>query len=108
MIKRTIISAMLLLAFQTGFSQAKLKINFPQKEENISPLVKEKVEKYSLEINEIVKEEKKEMEAELQEITAQQKAGNLSEEEANQQKKAIAQRYSEKIDRRIEKLGFDI
>ncbi|MDQ0476751.1 outer membrane beta-barrel protein [Chryseobacterium sp. MDT2-18] len=106
MIKKIIMMGLLCL-FSTSqmYAQKSLKINLPSKKESeISPIVKEKVEEYALKINAIIQEEKVLMEAELKVLQDK----NLDKTEFSLQKTAIADRFSEKIDRRIEALGFDL
>lgn len=86
-------------------AQKTLQINIPSKKETeVSPIVKEKVEEYASKINAIIQEEKKMMEAELKILQDK----NLEKPEFDKQKAEIADRFSEKIDLRIEALGFDL
>ncbi|WP_312074924.1 porin family protein [Chryseobacterium sp.] len=106
MIKEFIITGMLCLVATSMNAQKKgLTLNLQPKEDTtISPIVKEKVEEYATKINTIIQEEKTLMENELKVL--QEK--NLDKAEFDKQKSEIADRYSEKIDQRIEALGFDL
>ena len=105
MIKKFIITGMLCLVATSINAQKSLKIDLSSKNETkVSPIVKEKIEEYSMKINEIIQEEKNLMEAEL--LALQTK--NLVKSEFDTQKSLIADNYSEKIDTRIENLGFDL
>lgn len=70
----------------------------------MSPVVKQKVEEFAAKINEVIQEEKLLMERDLKLLEAQ----NLSTRVLDHQKKQIADAYSEKIDARINALGFDL
>ncbi|KQR95381.1 hypothetical protein ASG01_05910 [Chryseobacterium sp. Leaf180] len=105
MIKKFIITGMLCLIANTYHAQRNLKLNLNSKKESaVSPMVKEKVEEYADKIDSIIKEEKKLMEAEL--LVLQSK--NLPKQDFDKQKAEIADRYSERIDTKIEALGFDL
>jgi hypothetical protein len=105
MIKKFIITGMLCLIANTYQAQRNLKLNLNSKKESaVSPMVKEKVEEYADKIDAIIKEEKKLMEAEL--LVLQSK--NLPKQDFDKQKAEIADRYSERIDTKIEALGFDL
>ncbi|ASW75500.1 hypothetical protein IQ37_02980 [Chryseobacterium piperi] len=105
MIKKFIVMGFVCLLSVSAYSQRTLGFNLPSKEDtDVSPIVKEKVEEYATKINGIIQEEKKLMEAEL--LVLQSK--DLEKNEFNKQKAAIADRFSEKIDQRIEALGFDL
>ena len=106
MIKKFIITGMLCLVATSLHAQKKtLGINLQSKEDTtVSPIVKEKVEEYASKINAIIQEEKKLMEAELVILQAK----NLEKTEFDKQKAQIADTYSQKIDQKIEALGFDL
>jgi len=106
MIKKFIITGMLCLVATTVNAQKKaLGINLQSKEDTtVSPIVKEKVEEYAAKINAIIQEEKKLMESELATLQAK----NLDKAEFDRQKAQIADSYSDKIDTKIEALGFDL
>lgn len=105
MIKKFIMTGMLCLIVTSLQAQKTLKLNLRSKENTeVSPLVKEKVEEYAVKINTIIQEEKKLMESELLELQAQ----NLDKTDFDRQKAAVAEKYSAKIDARIESLGFDL
>lgn len=106
MIKKFIIMGFLCLLSGTGYSQRKsLGLNLQPKENTeVSPIVKEKVDEYAKSIDAIIQEEKKLMEEELLVLQAK----NLDKVEFDKQKSIVADRFSEKIDQRIEALGFDL
>jgi len=105
MIKKFIIAGMLCLVATSVNAQKRLKLNLQSKENTeVSPIVKDKVDEYAKKIDAIIQEEKKLMEAEL--LILQSK--NLEKTEFDKQKAEVANRYSEKIDEKIEALGFDL
>lgn len=106
MVKKIIMMAFACILFNNVYAQSKWSFSLPASKENekISPIVKEKVDDYAKKIDEIIQEEKKMMEEEL--IALQNK--NLDKADFDLQKKEIANRYSEKIDKRIADLGFDL
>ncbi|EJL73675.1 outer membrane beta-barrel protein [Chryseobacterium populi] len=106
MIKKIIMLGLVCLLSASAYSQRKsLGLNLQSKEDTeVSPIVKEKVDEYARKIDAIIQEEKKLMEAEL--LTLQAK--NLDKAEFDKQKAIVADRFSEKIDQRIEELGFDL
>jgi hypothetical protein len=105
MIKKFILMGFVCLFSTSFYAQKKLKISLSsRKETEVSPIVKEKVEEYASKINTIIQEEKKLMEEELLVLQAK----NLDKTEFDKQKAQVADRYSEKIDQRIESLGFDL
>ena len=105
MIKKFIITGLVCLVATLINAQKTLKLNLKSKEETeVSPMVKEKVEEYVLKINTIIQEEKKLMESELQRLQTK----NLDKAEFDRQKTQIAHDYSNKIDQRIEALGFHL
>lgn len=105
MIKKFIMLGFVCLFSTSFYAQKKLKISLSSKKETeVSPIVREKVEEYAVKINTIIQEEKKLMEEEL--VVLQNK--NLDKTEFDKEKAKIADRYSEKIDQRIEELGFDL
>lgn len=104
MIKKIIMMG--LVCFYASFitAQVTIKLNIPSKQDtDVSPIVKEKVEEYATKINSIIQEEKKLMELELEFLAKE----NLPQDEFDKKKAEIADRYSTKIDERIEGLGFD-
>ncbi|NIF07300.1 PorT family protein [Chryseobacterium sp. Tr-659] len=105
MIKKLIVMGLLCLLPASFQAQKTLNINLSSKKDTeVSPIVKEKVEEYATKINTIIQEEKKLMEAELEVL----KARNLDKSDFDREKAQIADRYSEKMDKRIEDLGFDL
>ncbi|MDR6159576.1 hypothetical protein QF023_003092 [Chryseobacterium sp. SLBN-27] len=105
MIKKIIMMGFVCLLSGKAYSQKNLTLNLQPKEDTeVSPIVKEKVDEYARKIDSIIQEEKKMMEDELHVLQAK----NLDKTEFDKQKSIIADRYSEKIDQRIEELGFDL
>lgn len=105
MIKKIIMTGFLCLFANAAIAQKRLKINFQSKENTeVSPIVKEKVEEYATKINAVIQEEKILMDAEIKDLSGK----NLPKTEFDKQKTEIADRYSAKIDQRIEGLGFDL
>ena len=106
MIKKIIITGLVcLFSSSTIDAQKTLKFNLPSKKETeVSPVVKEKVEEYAASINTIIQQEKILMEAELKVLQDQK----LDKAEFDKQKAEISESYAEKIDKRIEDLGFDL
>ncbi|MGH1520200.1 outer membrane beta-barrel protein [Chryseobacterium sp. JK1] len=105
MIKNFFLMGLVCLFSSSMYGQKTLNINLASKKDTeVSPIVKDKIEEYATQINAIIQEEKKLMETEL--LSLQTK--NLDKAEFDKQKAQIADRYSEKIDKRIEELGFDL
>lgn len=105
MIKKFIMMGGLCLLSASIYAQRKPVFNLQPKEDTaVSPIVKEKVDEYAKKIDAIIQEEKKLMEAELRELQSK----NLDKSEFDKQKSVIADTYSQKIDQRIEELGFDM
>ncbi len=105
MIRKFIMAGFVCLLTASIYAQKKPVLNLQPKEDTeVSPIVKEKVDDYAKKIDTIIREEKKLMEAELKELQAK----NLDKAEFDKQKTLVAVRYSEKIDQRIDALGFDM
>lgn len=106
MIKKIIITGLVCLFSSSSIhAQRTLKFNLPSKKETeVSPVVKEKVEEYAASINTIIQQEKLLLEAELKALQDKK----LDREEFDKQKAEISETYAEKIDKRIEELGFDL
>ena len=105
MIKKIIMTGLVCLYATSVNAQVNIRLNFPTKQDTeLSPIVKEKVEEYATKINNIIQEEKKLMELELDFLAKE----NLPKVEFDKKKANIADRYSTKIDERIEALGFDL
>jgi hypothetical protein len=105
MIKKLIVMGMLCSISASLQAQKALNINLSSKKDTeVSPIVKEKVEEYATKINTIIQEEKKLMEDELVVLQAR----NLDKADFDREKAQIADRYSEKMDKRIDELGFDL
>ncbi|MGA9212191.1 outer membrane beta-barrel protein [Kaistella sp.] len=106
MIKKIIMMGLVCLFTSSSINAQKaLTFNLPSKKgTEISPVVKEKVEEYALKINTIIQEEKTLMEAELKVLQSK----NLDKADFDLQKTEISDRYAEKIDQKIEDLGFDL
>ena len=106
MIKNFIMMAFACLLCGNAYSQSNWSFSLPSSKDNekVSPVVKEKVDEYAKEIDDIIQEEKKLMEDELSSLQNK----NVDKTEFDKQKAKIAEHYSEKIDKRIEELGFDL
>lgn len=97
MMKKFIVTGVLCLVSFTSYSQKfSWDFNDSKVDDRISPAVKEKIELYALEVRKIVIEEK---------IKMDQEVANTTDEE---QKKLIAQKFSEQINERIQTLHFDL
>ncbi|MCC3215892.1 PorT family protein [Chryseobacterium sp. X308] len=105
MIKKLIVMGLMCSFSASFYAQKTFNINLSSKKDTeVSPIVKEKVEEYAAKINTIIQEEKKLMEEELLVLQAK----NLDKADFDREKAKIADRYSEKMDKRIEELGFDL
>lgn len=102
---------MVLLCFISMESLAqKIKVDFNETNdyEPISALVKDKIEDYAFKIRKIVIDEKILMNEEISNLDEQVKNNLISESDAEGLKKEISQKYSGKINERIEALDFDL
>lgn len=106
MIRKFIMMASACLLCSHAYAQSRWSLSLPSSKDNteVSPIVKEKVDEYAKKIDAIIQEEKKLMEAELLALQNQ----SPEKTEFDRQKSEVAERYSAKIDRRIEDLGFDL
>lgn len=110
MVKKFIVSGMLCLFVMSTQAQ-KIKIDFNEDsktDERVSPVLKEKVDEYAIQVREIVIREKLEMEKEISEVNHKLEAAEISEEEANNQKAAISLKFSNKINEGIAALNFNL
>jgi len=109
--KKFIVPGVLCLLAAASFGQV-VSVNFndlPKEESDlISPVVKEKIEEYALEVRKIVIEEKVGMNAEIAKVDSAFTAKTIDTSQAEAQKEEISQRYSDKIDERIQALHFDL
>ncbi len=108
--KKFIVLGMLCLIGMTSFAQ-KINFDFNKNEgesDLISPVVKEKIEEYALEVRKIVVEEKILINAEISKVDSALITKTINSSEADRQKEEISQRYSDKIDERIHGLNFDL
>lgn len=110
MMRIFIVVGMLCMMSIASFGQ---KISFDFNESNttkdpVSPIVKEKIESYALEVSKIVIDEKILMNEEISTVNADITAGTISGAEGDNKKAEISQKYSEKINERIELLQFDL
>lgn len=109
MIRKIMIAGALCLFANLSWAQAQLKINLNKKEDtSVSPIVKEKIEDYARQINSIIQDEKAKMEAELADVVSRAEKNGDSKQDISAQKAKIADAYSEKIDKRINDLGFSV
>lgn len=111
MMKKYLILGMLCLIV-TQIQAQVIKIDFDSNNEivddNISPIVREKIDKYAIEIREIVIEKKLDMKEEIDQVDLDLNEGKINEEEADILKSAISIRFSDKINSDIETLEFDL
>jgi len=108
--KKSIVSGMICLIGMSLQAQT-IKWDFNENnsvDERVSPIVKEKVEKYAIEIREIVIQEKLAMEAEVSKVDLDLENGVISDSLAGNLKADIALRFSERINSGIENLKFDL
>lgn len=106
MIKNFIMMVFACLLYSNAYSQSNWSFSLPSSKDNekVSPVVREKVDEYAKKIDAVIQEEKKLMEEELSMLQNE----NFDKAEFDKQKAKIADYYSEKIDKRIEELGFDL
>jgi len=108
--KKYIVSGLLCLVGMTLNAQ-KIKFDFndnTQTDERVSPVAREKMEQYAIEIREIVIREKLAMEAEVSKVDEDLSQGIISDSLAGNLKADIALRFSERINSGIENLKFDL
>ena len=108
--KKLIVSGLLCLIGMSSQAQT-IKWDFNENtpiDERVSPVVREKVEKYAIEIREIVIQEKLAMETEVSKVDADLETGVISDSLASNLKADIALRFSERINSGIENLKFDL
>lgn len=110
MMRIFIVVGMLCMMSIASFGQV-FSINFNEGssvKDPVSPVVKEKIEFYALEISKIVIDEKILMNAEISSINGEITAGTISDSEGDSKKAEISSKYSEKINERIDLLEFDL
>lgn len=110
MMKKYLVTGIVCLISTFTFAQ-KISIdlgNERKEDEKVSPLVKQKVEEYALEVRQIVIKEKLAMEQEVSKVNEELENNLLTEEQANQHKAEIALKFSERINSNIEKLHFNL
>lgn len=105
-----IVAGMLCMMGIASYGQ---KISFDFNEDSsvkdpVSPIVKERIEAYALEISKIVIDEKILMNQEISSINGELSSGTISDNEADTRKAEISTKYSEKINERIDLLEFDL
>lgn len=110
MMKKYIVLGMLCLV---GINANAQKISWDfnsgdEKEEQVSPFVKEKVEQYAIQIRQIVIEGKLAMNEEISKVDEQLFNGTLTKTEAENQKAAISLRFADTINTNIQNLNFDL
>jgi hypothetical protein len=109
MIKKMLLAASLCFMLNNINAQkVSVDLNKDSKSDNISPAVKEKIENYSLKINEIVVKEKGLMTEEIAIINKKLSNNEISEAIAKEEKMIISKQYSEKINSEIAALNFDL
>lgn len=77
-------------------------------EEKVSPKVRTQIEDFSAEIKKIVGEEKYKMDEEIKEVDKALANNDVDTKTADAMKKDISQSYANKINARIQELGFDL
>lgn len=108
--RKLIVTGLVCLVGMTLQAQ-KIKWDFNEDtsvDERVSPIAREKVEKYAIDIREIVIQEKLAMEAEVSKVDADLEDGIISDSLAGNLKADIALRFSERINSGIENLKFDL
>lgn len=109
MIKNIIITGALCFLAGSYHAQTTFKLNLPSKEDTtVSPIVKENIEAYARQINTIIQEEKVKMENEIARVTTEAQKEGTSKQDLDIQKARIADFYSERIDKRISDVGFNV
>ena len=110
MIKQLIVTGLLCL-MMTNTNAQKIKIDFNEDtktDERVSPLVREKIDEYAIQVREIVIREKLEMEKEIKEVELSLSSAEITEEEADNQKTEISLKYANRINDKIAMLNFDL
>lgn len=110
MMRIFIVAGMLCMMGIASFGQV-FSVNFNEDssvKDPVSPIVKERIEAYALEISKIVIDEKILMNQEISSVNGELTAGTISETEADTKKTEISTKYSEKINERIDLLEFDL
>lgn len=108
--KKTIILGFLCLMAANSFAQ-KLKLDFNEtskKDEQVSPIVRDKIEEYAIEIRQIVIDHKLAMQKEIAKVDEDLQNGIITQSEADNLKTEIAYRFSDKINSDIQNLKFNV
>ena len=109
MMKKYFLSGLLCLFFLNSQAQKlTFDLNPKEEDEKVSPIVKEKVDEYDLQVREIVVKEKLLMEKEIEKINTDLEDGKISKEDADNLKANVALEFSEKINLQIGKLDFNL
>ncbi|MDK7375262.1 PorT family protein [Weeksella virosa] len=110
MIKKFIVLSMLcLFGMQINAQRISIDLNNEKVyDEKVSPKVKEEIEVFSTQIKDIVNKEKVKMDEEIAKVNLQLSEKKITETQADEEKKAIAERYAEQINTKITSLGFDL
>lgn len=106
--KRIALGILCLFLSQLGAQNIKIDFNKEEADERVSPMVREKVDEYALQVRAIVVEQKVAMKEEIDQVETDLKVGKISASEAENQKAAISLRFSEQINSEIEKLNFNV
>lgn len=110
MMKKFIILGMLCFV-GTQMQAQKITWNFNEEtevDEPVSPVVKEKIEEYAVEIRQIVIDGKLAMQAEVEKVDEDLKNAVITKSEADNLKADISMRFAETINENIAKLNFDL
>lgn len=110
MIKKLIVLGTFCLMINALYAQ-KISIDLNNEKvynDKVSPKVKADVEEFSEKIRKIVQEEKALMDDEINEIEQQLKDKSTTSTDAETQKKEVAKKYADRINTRIQDLGFDL
>lgn len=110
MMKKCIVLGWLCLV---GMSSQAQKLTFDlnngqEMQEPVSPVVKEKVEQYAIQIREIVIAGKLEMQSEIEKVDENLANGVITKSDADNLKADISLRFADAINENIEKLNFNL
>lgn len=108
MIKKLIVAGLLCLS-ATAIHAQKFSFDLNEKNnEKISPIVRDRINEFTLLIRQIVREEKSSMEKKITEVDKELNDGKINASEATAKKEAIANVYSNTINDRIEEVNFNL
>jgi len=107
MIKKLIVVGLFCMLSTSIYAQ-QIAIDFNKNKDNVSPIVREKMDEFQLKIQEIVNEEKLKLDVSIQQVDQDLEANKLSKEEAKERKQQLAESTSETINQRIKSVNFDL